>query len=91
MSRIRLRVSNRDAALVEAQGATKRGRKPFAHAFGKSAASNAALIVTAVNCHQHMVKALQHTLRTAQHQGDARVRLRLVARFAKAALARLES
>lgn len=93
MSRIRLRVSHRDPALVVAQGATKRSYRPYAQCFGSTANRKAALIVTAVNCHSHMVKALQATLRTAQRpaNGNARVRLALVASYAKLALLRIKS
>lgn len=93
MSRIRLRVSHRDPALVVAQSSTKRGYRPFAQAFGATANRKAALIVTAVNCHAHMVKALQAALRTAQMppNGNARTRLVLIASYAKLALKRLES
>lgn len=92
MNRLRLRVSNQDAALVLAQGATKRSYKPFAHAFGGNARRNAALIVTAVNCHRHMITTLQHIERASRMNGaDARTRVRLIGRFARAALKRLPS
>jgi hypothetical protein len=88
MSRIRLRVSHRDPALVVAQGATTRSYKPFAQAFGSTANRKAALIVTAVNCHAHMLKTLQACERTAQMppNGNARARLVLIASYAKLAL-----
>lgn len=97
VKRLRLRISHQDAALILAQGATLRSYKPFAHAFGATkriADANAALIVTAVNCHTHMVKALQATLRTAQlssNGSSARLHLALITRYARAALERLES
>lgn len=92
MKRLRLRVSHQDAALVLAQGATSRSYKPFAHAFGVNAKRNASLIVTAVNCHRHMVTTLQHIERASRMNGsDARTRVRLIGRFARTALARIES
>lgn len=96
MSRVRLRVSHRDPALVVAQGSTKRSYRPYAQAFGATANRKAALIVTAVNCHGHMVKALQAVMRTAElpSNGDRarmRTRLALVVSYAKLALRRLES
>lgn len=95
MSRVRLRVSHRDSALVVAQGATNRSYKPFAQAFGNSANRKAELIVKAVNCHAHMVKALQACQRTAElpPEGDARLRTRLalISSYAALALRRLES
>jgi hypothetical protein len=94
MSRIRLRVSHRDPGLVVAQGSTKRSYKPFAQCFGSNANRKAAIIVKAVNCHAHMVKALQATMRTAQMQtSDSRMRTRLalITSYAKLALRRLES
>lgn len=95
MKRLRLRVSHRDAALVVAQGATKRSYKPFAHAFGAAANSNAALVVKAVNCHNHLVKAMQSIQRTAQsplngNGARSRMRLSLVGRIAQTALSKLE-
>lgn len=93
MSRIRLRVSHRDAALVVAQGSAKRSYRPFAQAFGATANRKAALIVTAVNCHGVLVKALESCQRTAQRGNGARAQTRLVliASYAKLALKRLES
>ncbi|MDR5728040.1 MAG: hypothetical protein RB191_11505 [Terriglobia bacterium] len=93
MSRIRLRVSHRDSTLVVGQGATKRSYLPFAQCFGQGASRKAALIVKAVNCHGHLVKALEATMRTAQRpaNGNSRVRLALVASYAKLALRKLES
>lgn len=96
MKRLRLRVSHQDAALVLAQGATKRSYKPFAHAFGGAARRNAALIVKAVNCHNHMVKALQAVQRTAElppngNGARLRTRLALVSSYAALALKKLES
>jgi hypothetical protein len=91
MSRLRLRVSHRDAALVVAQGATSRSYKPFAQAFGSNAKRNAALVVGAVNHHQHMVKVLQAILRMAdlpQNNDVARMRVRLafISRYCASAL-----
>lgn len=95
MSRIRLRVSHRDPALVVAQGSTTRGYKPFAQCFGQAAPRKAALVVKAVNCHSHMVKALQACLRTAEMPptGDARMRTRLalISSYAAIALRRIQS
>jgi hypothetical protein len=96
MSRIRLRVSHRDAALVVAQGSTKRSYKPFAQCFGSTANRKAALVVKAVNCHSHMVKALQAVQRTAElpSNGDRarmRTRLALIVSYSKLALKRLET
>lgn len=93
MSRVRLRVSHRDPALVVAQGSAKRSYMPFAQAFGATANRKAALIVKAVNCHNHMVKALQATMRTAQlpANGNARARLALIQSYARLALAKLEN
>lgn len=92
MSRLRLRVSHQDKTLVVAQGATKRSYKPFAIAFGKrSGATNADSIVTAVNCHNHLIKAMQAIHRTARRpaNGNARLRLSLIARYASAALSKV--
>lgn len=92
MSRVRLRVSHRDPALVVAQGATNRSYRPFAQCFGAGANKKAQVIVRAVNCHTHMQKALESTLRTAQRpaNGNAKVRLALVASYAKLALRRIK-
>lgn len=93
MSRVRLRVSHRDPALVLAQGASTRSYRNFCQCFGASADRKAALIVKAVNCHQHMQKALEACLRTAQRGNGARAqtRLTLIASYAKLALRKLES
>jgi len=89
-SRLRLRVNPQDRALVQAQGSTRRKFKPFAQSFGTKRASeaNAALIVVSVNCHR-LIETMQRILRTTQRpvDGDARLRLALVARYAAAALA----
>lgn len=90
MSRVRLRVSHRDQTMVVAQGASTRSYRPFCQTFGASADRKAALIVKAVNCHQHMVKALESCQRTAQRpNGNAKVRLALIASYAKLALRKL--
>lgn len=96
MKRLRLRVSHKDAALVLAQGSTKRSYKPFAHMFGGNANRNAALIVKAVNCHTHMVKALQAIQRTARVPSNGngartRVRMALIGRYATTALLKVRS
>lgn len=90
--RLRLRVSHQDAALVLAQGTTKRSYRPFAQAFGGNAKRNAALIVQAVNCNSHMVKALHAVLRTSRVpvNSDWRTRLRLIERYASTALSQIE-
>lgn len=90
MSRLRLRVSHRDAAMVVAQGSVTRSYKPYAQAFGANAASRAATIVTAVNCHHHMITTLQHIERASRMNGtDARSRVRLIGRFARTALSKV--
>lgn len=95
MSRIRLRVSHRDASLVVAQGAVTRSYLPFAQTFGNNAPRKAELVVKAVNCHAHMLKALQACQRTAElpAAGDARLRTRLalISSIAALALRKLES
>lgn len=96
MSRIRLRVSHRDAALVVGQGSTTRSYKPFAQCFGNGAPRKAELIVKAVNCHAHMVKALQACQRTAElppngNGARLRTRLALISSYAALALKKLES
>jgi hypothetical protein len=92
MKRLRLRVSHQDAALVLAQGATKRSYKPFAQAFGGAANRNATLIVKAVNCNSHMVKALRAVLRMSRlpENGRAIARLSLIERYASTALSQVE-
>lgn len=95
-SRLRLRVDHRDPAMVLAQGTTKRSYKPFAHAFGSAAPRKAALVVTAVNCHAHMVKALQAVQRSARlplnGNGErATTRLALIRRYADTALSKVQS
>lgn len=88
MKRLRLRVSHRDPTLVVAQGATTRSYKPYAQAFGeKKAPRRAAVIVTAVNCHFHMVSTLRLIERTARRNGNPR--LVLIATFARTALSKL--
>ena len=88
MKRLRLRVNPKDRAFVEAQGSTRRKFKPFAHAFGAKSEANAALIVTAVNCHHHMVTAMQLVLHLARRGNGNRLqtRMALVANIAAAAL-----
>lgn len=95
MKRLRLRVSHDDAALVLAQGTTKRSYKPFAQAFGAAANRNATLIVKAVNCNNHMVKALHAVLRTSRlpvngNGARLRTRLSLIERYASTALSQVE-
>lgn len=92
MSRVRLRVSHRDPALVVAQGSATRSYRPFAQCFGASANRKAQLVVTAINCHVHMQKALLACLRTAQRGNGTRAqtRLALITSYAKLALRRLE-
>jgi hypothetical protein len=96
MSRLRLRVSPQDRAFVLAQGSTRRSYRPFAQAFGTKRVSeaHAELIVTATNCHQHLVKALQRIQREAQRPVNGngarmRTRLSLIARHAATALSRV--
>lgn len=95
--RLRLRISHRDASLVVSQGSTTRSYKPFAQAFGvKSASAKAALIVTAVNCHIHMIKALQAIERTSRlplngNGARLRTRLTLIGRYASSALKAVQS
>jgi hypothetical protein len=92
--RLRLRVSHKDAALVLAQGSAKRSYKPFAQAFGAAANRNAKLIVKAVNCNSHMLKALHAVLRTSRlpvnENGRAIARLSLIERYASTALSQIE-
>lgn len=95
MKRLRLKIDSRDPAHVIAQGSTRRSYRPFAQAFGTKRISetNAALIVKSVNCHNHLVDAMQRILRTAQRpaNGNTRLRLVLIARYAAAALRQLQS
>jgi hypothetical protein len=99
MSRLRLRVNSKDRALVQSQGTTRRGFKPFAHAFGatkRTGDANAALIVKAVNCHNHLIKAMQAIQRAAQLPTNGngerlRKRLALIRRFASTALSKVDT
>jgi hypothetical protein len=98
MSRLRLRVSPQDRALVQAQGSTRRSYKPFAQAFGTKRVSetSAALIVKSVNCHNHLIVAMRTILRTTQRPVNGngtrmRTRLALIARYATAALSKVRS
>lgn len=93
VSRLRLRVSHRDPSLVVAQGATRRSYKPFAQCFGASnnSEAKAVLIVKSVNCHNHLVKAMQAVQRTSMAPVNGsgsllRKRLSLISRYAAAAL-----
>lgn len=92
--RLRLRVSHKDAALVLAQGATKRSYKPFAQAFGGAANRNAALIAKAVNSNSHMLKVLHAVLRTSRlpvnENGRAIARLSLIEHYVSMALSQVE-
>lgn len=95
MSRLRLRVSHRDPSLVVAQGSTRRSYKPYAQAFGAKSTERAELVVMAVNCHTHMVKALQAIQRTASVPSNGngartRIRMALIGNYAAAALKRLK-
>lgn len=92
MSRLRLKVDTQDRAHVLAQGSTRRKFKPFAHAFGtkRVAEANAERIVVSVNCHHHMVSAMQRVLHLAQRPNGS-TRLALVSRIAAAALKRVNS
>jgi len=96
MSRLRLRINPRDRAFVEVQGSTKRKFKPFAHAFGAKSEANAALIVQAVNCHHHMVVAIQRIQQAANRPVNGngarlRTRLALIANITAAALKRIDA
>jgi hypothetical protein len=91
--RLRLRAS-KDAGLVLAQGATSRSYRPFAQVFGTQRVSqkNAALIIKAVNYHNHLIKAMEAVQRGAQlptNWNDERLRKRLalIGHYAAAALA----
>jgi hypothetical protein len=98
VSRLRLRVSHKDAALVQSQGTTTRSYRPFAQAFGptkRAAEANAALIVKAVNCHNHLVFAMQRVQHAARLPAGAngqrlQARLKMIARHAATALERLD-
>lgn len=97
MKRLRLKVSEQDRDFVLVQGSTRRRFKPFAHAFGntrRASEANAALIVKAVNCHTHMVLALQAIRRMTQRPvngNGARLqrRIALIARRTTDALLRV--
>jgi hypothetical protein len=98
MQRLRLKVSSGDPSLVRAQVSSRRGYRPFAQAFGathRTSKANAAMIVKAVNCHNHLIKAMKAIQRTAHLHANGngerlRTRLKLIARFSRTALSKVE-
>lgn len=92
----RLKVDPNDPTLIMAEKAKGRGYTVnVAQTFGTKQfrEANALLIVKSVNCHQHLILAMQTILRATQLpvNGDAprlRIRLALIARYASAALSK---
>jgi len=104
----RLKVDPKDPTLVMTEQVRGRGYKTVvAQTFGTKAfrQNNAALIVKSVNCHNHLIIAMQTVLRATQMpikngnghgngngiEKKLRTRLALISRYATAALSKAQS
>jgi hypothetical protein len=94
----RLKIDPRDSTLVMTEIRKGRGYKTIvAQTFGAKQfrENNARLIVKSVNCHNHLIVAMQTVLRATQlpvnGNGERlKLRLALIARYATAALSKVQ-